>query len=708
LNPSPHEEKKTSTGNKELSMSDYFRGKSEPKAEIVSSHLLRFFSQKITLKEYLDAVIDELGKWTDCRCIGVRILDAEGYIPYESCKGFSPQFLERENRLSIKSDQCVCIRVIRGEFSIPDKSEMTRHGSFHCLNSERFVAGLASDQRSFFRGTCVESRFKTICIIPIRYRDSILGAIHLADEREGLIHHESIEAIESISLLIGEAVFRYGLEENLESSEKRYRSLIENSLWGIYLVQDRKITYANQAFAAIHGYEVNELVGLDSLQIVHPENRYLIEDIRRKRLRGEETPTKYELRGLKKNGDIIWIQRRNVRMEYNGKPAVLGYEIDITEQKKNETSLQESHELLETIFSNVHFLVAYMDRDFNFIRVNRAYAEADNKSPDFFVGKNHFVLYPNAENEAIFRKVIETGQPFFVYGKPFEYTPDPGRGTTYWDWSLQPVKDSAGSISGIVLSLVNITDRKRAEEALKRANEDLVQRTADLERSNRDLREFAFVASHDLQEPLRKIQTFGQMLVDRCGQSLDEVSRDYLRRMRMGAERMRDLLNSLLTYSRITSKAETKRKTDLTEAVQTALSNLEIPIKEKNARFEVDDLPTVNADRTQMIQLFQNLIGNAIKYQRDGTRPHIKIYTRTENDNGNLVICVEDNGIGLEKDTLNKIFVPFQRLHGRSAYEGAGMGLAICRKIAERHGGTITVSSELGKGSTFMVTMPSS
>ena len=258
---------------------------------------------------------------------------------------------------------------------------------------------------------------------------------------------------------------------------------------------------------------------------------------------------------------------------------------------------------------------------------------------------------------------------------------------------------------------MDITERKRGEEELRRSRDELEQRvrerTAELEVRNKDLQNFAFIASHDLQEPLRKVKSFGDLLTARCGASLDETAKDYLGRMQNAALRMRTLLDSLLEYSRVTTKVKTMKETQIRKSVEEALSNLEILIKGKNAHIEVGDLPTVTADRVQMIQLFQNLIGNAVKFHRQGEAPYVKVYARLKDENGAYEIRVEDNGIGFEEKYLDQIFLPFQRLHGRSSgYEGVGMGLAICKKIVERHGGEITATSESGKGSTFIVTLP--
>jgi signal transduction histidine kinase len=226
----------------------------------------------------------------------------------------------------------------------------------------------------------------------------------------------------------------------------------------------------------------------------------------------------------------------------------------------------------------------------------------------------------------------------------------------------------------------------------------------ELDRSNRELREFAYVASHDLQEPLRKIQAFGDRLRARFGDALGEQGNDYIARMQGAAARMQALIQDLLTYSRASSKEMSVRPVDLDALARDVISDLSERIRATGGTVQLEPLPTFPADPTQMRQLLQNLVGNALKFHRDGVPPVVKV--RGDSGPEWTRIVVQDNGIGFDEQYADRIFTPFQRLHGRMAYEGTGMGLAICRKIAERHGGRISVRSAPGAGTTFEVLFP--
>ncbi len=259
--------------------------------------------------------------------------------------------------------------------------------------------------------------------------------------------------------------------------------------------------------------------------------------------------------------------------------------------------------------------------------------------------------------------------------------------------------------------------RFRLEETVEQRTRTLKSRTEELTRSNIELEQFAFIASHDLQEPLRKVQAFGDMLANQFRATLGNEGCDYLQRMQGAANRMQGLINDLLNYSRITTKAQPFVPVDLSDVARLVLNDLETRIHDTGGRVVLGPLPTLDAEPTQMRQLLQNLIGNALKYRRKTEPPVVTVRSRVlEPDSeaflsqGEAVqfceITVEDNGIGFEQKYVDRIFAPFERLHGRSEYEGTGMGLAICRKIVERHGGTITARSVPDQGSTFIVTLP--
>lgn len=263
---------------------------------------------------------------------------------------------------------------------------------------------------------------------------------------------------------------------------------------------------------------------------------------------------------------------------------------------------------------------------------------------------------------------------------------------TYQGW-FSP----AGELLATTALARDRTQAHRYEEALEAANRAL-------EESNRDLRDFAHIASHDLQEPLRKISAFSERLIDRHAEQLDDRGVDYLTRVVAASGRMQQLIQSLLDYSRVNSRGQDLVPVDLGPIVSEVLQDLEVAIEEAGASLSVEPLPTVPADPTQMHQLLLNLIGNAIKF-RDPDRPVVvKITAIRVGDRWQ--VRVSDNGIGFEPEYAEKIFGPFQRLHTRQAYEGSGIGLSVCRRIVERHGGRISASSAPGTGAKFVVELP--
>ena len=254
----------------------------------------------------------------------------------------------------------------------------------------------------------------------------------------------------------------------------------------------------------------------------------------------------------------------------------------------------------------------------------------------------------------------------------------------------------------------DITERREAAQAMEKTN-------AELEERNRALREFAYIASHDLQEPLRKITAFADLMREDYEEAVDETGEYYLERMQDAATRMSGLIADLLEYSRVTTRGEPFEDVNLNTIAQNVRSDLEFRIDDVSGRVEIDDLPTIEADSTQIRQLFQNLISNGLKFHRPDEPPVVRLSARIEErpvaDEPDqtlpwCIIQVSDNGIGMKKKYLDRIFLPFKRLHGRSQFEGTGMGLAICQRIAERHGGAIEVESAPDEGTIFTIEIP--
>jgi signal transduction histidine kinase len=271
----------------------------------------------------------------------------------------------------------------------------------------------------------------------------------------------------------------------------------------------------------------------------------------------------------------------------------------------------------------------------------------------------------------------------------------------------------ATAVAAVVLLQRTLRNQAAAEQASTQlqeansrleANNELLRKAAELARSNAELEQFASIASHDLQEPLRKVQTFATQLKTNEQDRLSDEGQDYLRRMSDAAGRMRMLIDDLLMFSRVTSEGRPFAPVDLSEVAEQVVGDLDVAVQESGATVSLGALPTVEADDVQMRQLLQNLIGNAVKFHRPGVPPDVAV--EAEVADGHMKLTVADNGIGFEPQYGTRIFRAFERLHSRAAYPGTGIGLALCRKIVERHSGTITAESPGESGATFTVTLP--
>jgi PAS domain S-box-containing protein len=343
------------------------------------------------------------------------------------------------------------------------------------------------------------------------------------------------------------------------------------------------------------------------------------------------------------------------------------------------------------------------DEELRFTMLSDGMTEKVGVATEDFIGKTRWETSSvdlSDADWAAHKATLEARLPF----RDFEMGRRDAKGGIYYvSISGEPMFDEAGRFSGYRGVGRDITRRKKALAELSAAHRELERKARDLARSNEELQQFAYVASHDLQEPLRMISSYTQLLGRRYDDKLDDDAREFMGFIVDGAARMKQLIEDLLAYSRVGTRGHELAPTDCNGALQTALSNLRASVESSGAAVTHDSLPVAMADDSQLPQLFQNLIGNAIKF-RGAAAPRIHVSAR---DLGSAWrIDVSDNGIGLEAQYAERIFLMFQRLHSRAEYPGTGIGLAICKKIVERHGGRIGVESEPGRGSTFHFTLP--
>jgi PAS domain S-box-containing protein len=376
--------------------------------------------------------------------------------------------------------------------------------------------------------------------------------------------------------------------------------------------------------------------------------------------------------------------------------------------------LVQERDLLRTVIDNLPDKIYAKDKQGRFVLNNPTHAKALGlDSPEEMKGKTDFDFFPQELAAQFYldeQRTIETGEPV-INQEQYKNNPrDPGS-PKRWSISSKVLwRDPQGKILGTVGVTRDIHEMKMAQEALHKSEEKLRQLAAQLELSNRELADFAYVASHDLQEPLRKITVFGERLKEQNA-NLAPESADCLNRMQNAAGRMQVLINDLLAFSRVTTKAQPFTSVNLMETASGVLEDLEGRIEMVNGRVEMGALPVVDAEPLQMRQLLQNLIGNALKFRRPDLPPVVKVEAQIipDPDSPEKKLCrltVSDNGIGFDEKYVDRIFNAFQRLHTRNEYEGTGMGLAIVRKIALYHGGDVTAKSKPGEGSTFILTIP--
>lgn len=555
---------------------------------------------------------------------------------------------------------------------------------------------------------------------------------------------------------------RHAAQEALARSEARFRSLTENATDVVTLLDaEGTILYESPSVRPLLGFEPHELVGRPVLDLVHPDDVPRAAAALRDRLREAGPAHPVELRFRHRAGGWRTVEARG--SNHLDDPAVGALVInarDITERRAAEDALRRTLEHLEALVrTQQEVATAGLDVERvmeTLVRRALDLTGAPGASLERVDGEE--VVYQAAAGTlagsvglrlplegTLSGLCVRTGR--LLYAADTETDPRVHRGAcralgirsmvvlplSVDGRAVGVLKVAAGEphafderdghtlslLAGLMAASMRDALAYETEQALlaasRRAEAKLEDYARELERSNRELADFAYVASHDLQEPLRKIQAFGDRLAGRAGGALDGEGRDSLERMQAAAGRMSALIHDLLAYSRVGTRPAPFEPVDLRAALADAESDLSERLRSTGGRVEAGDLPAVEADPVTLRQLLLNLVGNAVKFHRPGVPPVVRVEGRLlggdEAPAGEGVeawaeLVVRDNGIGFEEKHAERIFAPFQRLHGRDAYEGTGMGLAICRRIAERHGGTLTGAGEPGAGAAFTLRLP--
>lgn len=495
-----------------------------------------------------------------------------------------------------------------------------------------------------------------------------------------------------------------------ENAERQAQQIVEASPVSMIVVDAKgKIRKANRATEDLFGYSSAELLD-QSIDILVP-TRFRPSHLEQREEYTKSPETRAmgkgrDLFGLHKSGEEIPLEIGLSMLQASQGDCVLCCIVDLTERKRGERTMREANRSLESsqlilrgLIDNSRNFLGLLRCDGTVLDANRTAIDAVGVSPDDVLNRPFWETVWWSHSEALqdqLKDAIEKAATGKAQGFEAIHLTDDGSKLII-DFSLSPVFDASGKVAYLIPEGRDITEHKQRQAELHRLNEELL-------RSNQDLEQFAYVASHDLQEPLRKITSFAKLLREECEDQVSGDGQQYLEIMVDGAQRMRALISDLLAFSRVTTQGGEFSPVDAGDCLKAAVANLELVIKESDARVSFGELAVVSADGGQLMLLFQNLVENAIKYRRSGVHPCVDIRCEPT-DHEWVQFSVQDNGIGIREENREAVFEIFRRLHSRSEFDGTGIGLAICKRIVDRMGGKIWVDSSFGEGSTFHFTL---
>lgn len=486
------------------------------------------------------------------------------------------------------------------------------------------------------------------------------------------------------------------------SNEKRFRSMIENTSDVVCLLdENNQILYVNPAIEHITGFTPDELT-TKGFNLIHPDD---VEDSKvfySKMLANPGIPIHRKTRLQHKNGRTIWIEGYNINLlhDENLKAVVSNFH-DITERKLAEEKLKESEKLFRSIVLNIpKSLVIVIDKDHKFLIVEGDIMESLGYKKQDYEGK-HPTEIASLEN-------YERSKPLYdrvFKGEHFSVE----RSSELGDYIIHfvPMEDDNGTVESALIIALDITEIKKAQREVAELNRDLekkvLDRTEQLTSVNKELESFSYSVSHDLRAPLRAINGYAKMIEEDYGSHLDEEGKRLLTNVQYNAQRMGNLIDDLLAFSRLGRKDLQKTEININELVNATLSDLEKSI-EHHAKIEFGELHNSKGDYSLMSQVFYNLLSNAVKYSSKKENPLIIISSKKTNDE--VIYCIKDNGVGFDMKYVGKLFGIFQRLHSSEEFEGTGVGLAIVQRIISKHGGKVWAEGKTGEGASFFFSLP--
>src|SRR5919199_2498732 len=583
-----------------------------------------------------------------------------------------------------------------------------------------------------WREEALKRGYQSSLAVPLIDRQQVFGALNLYSTRADGFDTEEVQLLTELADNVSYGILslraerdRQRMEEAMRISEEKFAKAFHCNPLAMVIttLEAGRCLDCNQRFEDLLGYSPEQTIGQTTLELgiwqTAQQRENMIE-----LLKSQGKIRNLEVYFINKFGNARLCRLSAETIHIANKPCLLCAIEDITERRQAQAQIKFQADILSQVSNAVIALDIQKRVTFWNQAAEKLYGCKAEEIMGFFLSQVYqYSWYNPAEQQKADHALATTGT---WHGENIHVRRDGSQ--IHVDSAVSVLRDANGNSTGLLAVIPDISDHKRAEEAILQLNQELEsrveQRTAELaqaneqlqqtneqlailnqefQRSNQELEQFAYVASHDLQEPLRAITGYTQLLVNEYGEHFDETAQEYAEFVIDGAKRMQQLIQDLLAYSRVGTRGKEFAPTNCNVVLQQALQNLQVAIADNQATITADPLPTVNADHNQLIQLLQNLIGNAIKFYRNEP-PQVHI-TAEQQDN-HWLFQVRDNGIGIKPQYLERIFEVFKRLHTRREYPGTGIGLAICKKIVTRHGGSIWAESEPGVGTTFYFTIP--